>query len=706
MNSITSNTKKITFFFVTLFILLVLAYLGPIDGFSHGFFAEEIDYSTIAQMDWQDKLYLDTSDYEITFSPQKNHFAGFSILLTNQPEGNIGNLTLTVLDQNKKILDTIKVDLEKVKESTWYKVKTTAKLEKNKIYTLNFSANDCLIYPQLYTVDEDYLPTEICNGNILVSFAYEKSTFTFQNKVIIFIAIIGLWTFLFSLLFNKKYQCRIAYVSSILCMTALLSWNYMYNSMDQMNTKFNGFQHDSEMLVNCLVIAQHYDVHENYNVNYMTNSNYGLGFYVDSLTEYTDDVWLKNYSRTEPSIVVNANDYSKQHAVIGNKILFKNGDCHTITNVIDDGASIIIYLDTERIMNPYKYGMLTDAVYCDSYGNQISSVYSCDIFPYVSQYGLQGKVFKYLTNYMNYDEIFLNFNLACSILTAFVFSIIVLLIYLKYNALFAVTFLYTFWLSPWTVNFAKNLYWLEFTWFIPMAIGLFCAWKIDCKACRIISYLLTYISILIKCLCGYEYISVIMMGLILFLLADFITAIFKHETKKITVLLKTIIIIGVLALAGFMTAICMHAPLKGDGDIIIGLKNIFEQDVLRRTVGADLNVSNPNYLASYVASVWETYCKYFHFETEVVTGITGNMFPLLCIIPLAIFGMDIKNKRTNIELISLYIVSFLTSVSWFCLAKGHSYVHTFLNYVLWYFGFVQVCLYIIINKIQIYLNKK
>ena len=85
MNSITSNTKKITFFFVMLFILLVLAYLGPIDGFSHGFFAEEIDYSTIAQMDWQDKLYLDTSDYEITFSPQKNHFAGFSILTLYAP---------------------------------------------------------------------------------------------------------------------------------------------------------------------------------------------------------------------------------------------------------------------------------------------------------------------------------------------------------------------------------------------------------------------------------------------------------------------------------------------------------------------------------------------------------------------------------------------------------------------------------------------
>ena len=51
------------------------------------------------------------------------------------------------------------------------------------------------------------------------------------------------------------------------------------------------------------------------------------------------------------------------------------------------------------------------------------------------------------------------------------------------------------------------------------------------------------------------------------------------------------------------------------------------------------------------------------------------------------------------EFVALYIVTFLTSVSWFVLAKSHSYVHTHINFVLWYMGYVQVCLYVIVDWI-------
>ena len=78
-------------------------------------------------------------------------------------------------------------------------------------------------------------------------------------------------------------------------------------------------------------------------------------------------------------------------------------------------------------------------------------------------------------------------HLICSISTAFIFVIIVILIAYKFNKVFAGVYLVTFWLSPWVVNFARNLYWIEFTWFIPMVIGLFCALKIDDRKCRLAS---------------------------------------------------------------------------------------------------------------------------------------------------------------------------------------------------------------------------
>ena len=196
------------------------------------------------------------------------------------------------------------------------------------------------------------------------------------------------------------------------------------------------------------------------------------------------------------------------------------------------------------------------------------------------------------------------------------------------------------------------------------------------------------------------------MALIEFLLVDLIKYIFAKDRNKCRLLLRTIVIIGVIALGGFFAAICVHAPLKGDGSVIEGIKNIFEQDVLRRTAGGDLNDFAEVYWPSFNASIWETYSKYFHFGTEVITGITGNIFPLLCVVPLCIFLFDYAKKRLNVEEMAMYIIFFLTSISWFCLAKGHSYIHTHMNYVLWYFGFVQICIYIIVNRCVCAVNNK
>lgn len=227
-----------------------------------------------------------------------------------------------------------------------------------------------------------------------------------------------------------------------------------------------------------------------------------------------------------------------------------------------------------------------------------------------------------------------------------------------------------------------------------MAIGLFCAWQIQSKRCRIISYVGAFIAILGKCLCRYEYISVIMMGMIAFLVIDLIQAIKKKDKEIGKLIFRTITMIGIIAVLGFMDAICIHASLRGDGDILDGIKAIFEEDVLRRTNGVDLNDIAAVYFDSLNASVCEVYSWYFKFETQIITGIPGNLFPLLCLIPLCIFEYEYRFKRMNIEHLSMYVVFFLISVSWFCLAKAHSYIHTHMNYALWYFGFIQVCLYI------------
>lgn len=305
-----------------------------------------------------------------------------------------------------------------------------------------------------------------------------------------------------------------------------------------------------------------------------------------------------------------------------------------------------------------------------------------------------------MARYMDYrDDTVLNLYLLCSVATAVVFLIIVYIIVIKYNKVMAGVFYVTFWLSPWIVNYARNLYWVEFTWFLPMAVGLFCSWKINSRTCRISSYILAFIAIAGKCLCGYEYISTVMLGLISFLLVDLTVAAVKKDKEKLLLIFRTIFILGLAALAGFMSALCIHASLGGQRDVLTGIRQIYEDVILRRTVGADYNNFGEVYWESFNASVWETMCKYFHFSTEIITGLSGNLFPVLCLVPLCIFFYRYKMGTTDVEMIAVYVVFFLTSVSWFCLAKSHSAAHTHMNYVLWYFGYVQTCLYVIVNEV-------
>lgn len=323
--------------------------------------------------------------------------------------------------------------------------------------------------------------------------------------------------------------------------------------------------------------------------------------------------------------------------------------------------------------------------------------------PYEAQFGLHGKLFRHIADNKIWPVQNEHLNFLCSVLTAVVFTSMVFLLNKKYGVLYAACFYLTFWLSPWVVNFARNLYWLEFTWFAPMLVGLYCSMDVTSQKRRLFCYALTFSTILVKCLCGYEYISSIMMGLVAFLVFDFFAAATKNR-KEQWLIARTIIILGLVALAGFFTAIVMHAGIRSNGSILEGIKTIYEGDVLRRTSGGQINDFSAIYYESFNASAWEVICKYFTFSTEIITGIRGNLFPLLSITPLVLFAYEYKNQKLDWVLVSQYLYFMLTAVSWFTLAKSHSYIHTHMNFVLWYFGFVQICIYITVKHLKDYIE--
>ncbi|MCQ2594022.1 MAG: hypothetical protein MJ196_02050 [Treponemataceae bacterium] len=310
---------------------------------------------------------------------------------------------------------------------------------------------------------------------------------------------------------------------------------------------------------------------------------------------------------------------------------------------------------------------------------------------YISQYGLQGKFFQTIYKIPGKHSI-------CVLLTALVLSLICYLISKKYNRLLAFCFFVTFLLSPWIVNFARNLYWVEFTWFIPMLIGLICSMNIRNKKISIACYFGAFVSVLIKSLCGYEYLSVILMGMIAFLTADLFDAICIKDNDKAKTLVKHIFFMGFFAVAGFAIALLIHAYMKGNRNIIEGLKLIYINDVLRRTLGGKAENFHPVYKKSLEASVITVIRMYYNFYTEIIAGFSGKFFIPLSILPILIFINSSIKDKVNLQKVILYFVFYVTCISWFVLGKSHSYIHTHMNYVLWYFGFVQVCFYIVADE--------
>lgn len=321
--------------------------------------------------------------------------------------------------------------------------------------------------------------------------------------------------------------------------------------------------------------------------------------------------------------------------------------------------------------------------------------------PYISQIGLQGMVFAEVAHILPYFKIYVLFRICCCLMLAIVLILIVLQLNKKYGLLYSsIFFLFSF-LSPWIIIFSRNLYWVEFTWFIPMLLGLLC---INYEKKRALIYPLFTVAVFIKCLCGYEYISTIMMTGIMFLMVEVVCNKSKRRDN-----IKAIFLIGICSVIGFIIAYMIHAYVFGNGDILDGLKQMQVYLIERRTYGNAAKFGD-DCTDSLNASVIATVVKYFGASQLFADGFL-NLLLLILTIGCLIYQRKVLIENNKFD-ICMFIVTLLGPLSWVVLAKSHSYMHTHINVVLFYMGWIQTCLYIIckviIRKagIRILVNKK
>ena len=459
------------------------------------------------------------------------------------------------------------------------------------------------------------------------------------------------------------------------------------------------FQMDSETLVTGPLRG---------NEEWIKIGEYPLGRYqgVDGImTDYSsNDIskeWRYGFAPDESAFIIFNNTYTRELVDKVAKIKDKKGHEYTVEGYIIAGDYIRINLLDGTVLNKENNGAITDFQY---YDKNDSRLFVGIVSDYKSQIGLQGMVFKKIApktiSYITARNIARG---CCIVLLATVLVLISYFIGLKYDWLLATAFYITFCTSPWIINFSPNLYWVEFTWFIPMLIGLAIIMTNMCFRYRLLAYGSALLAIALKCMCGYEYISTILIGMVMFPIVEFVTNWRKGNKIRAKLCIRLIMGLGCMGVVGFIFALTIHGYMRGDGDVLIGLQNIYQQDVLRRTWGGDITKFSSVYADSFSASVFVVLAKYLFFKTNVVMGIPGSLFALFGISPLLIKWYYTK-KSINLpwenETWVIYCVGLVATLSWLVLAKSHSYIHTHINFVLWYFGFVQICMYCLLVALR------
>ncbi|MDP1774328.1 MAG: hypothetical protein Q8L15_18835 [Methylobacter sp.] len=371
-----------------------------------------------------------------------------------------------------------------------------------------------------------------------------------------------------------------------------------------------------------------------------------------------------------------------------------------------------------------------------------------EFFYYKSQFGLQLYLFNFLSKFSHLDIGFLQS------FSALMMSLIVALFFVAISREFslshAVFFCVPLILSPWIVIFAKNLYWVEATWFLPTVITFFFGKSSLSSvngALRMGGML--FVAFLIKLLCGYEYLTTIALSACV----PLVTYTVKYRVGVKRGLLQPIIC-GISLFLAFLIAVSLHARVLSTGSdtpfndiVLIAKKRLATQhadslefalkeacknednpeecqDLVKQSLISNPYLVTAKYFVMPHFIPWVDYATWNSSDKDAIkmlvndkltlesiqsaisrTSFQGALFlvcytaSILGFILFNIYVFRVAYKRMD-SLSAGLLLSFLAPLSWFFLAKGHSYIHYTLNYVLWYLLYVPFGMLLIVDEID------
>jgi hypothetical protein len=293
-------------------------------------------------------------------------------------------------------------------------------------------------------------------------------------------------------------------------------------------------------------------------------------------------------------------------------------------------------------------------------------------------------------------------------------------------------------LSPWLVVFSRNLYWVTFTWFLPLLVAMAFAGRIFSGGRVLVAALaLWFVVYLLKFLCGYEYLTAIFLAACVPLVHAAL-----RQQRAFASLLRVVVLHGTALLLALLAAFVVHASslpsvqgksgwqqilltaekrlaardpaqtareaCAGDADCVAVMQASLESNPLRVAAGyllvpdllpwtgsaRDLTALQKQALRTALREPGRD--SFTQLRTAVDNAalfslLASRVLSPLCFLLLAAWACRRALRRGRVHLLTL-LAAAAAPLSWFLLAKGHSYIHTHLNYVLWYLPFVMYAL--------------
>ena len=241
--------------------------------------------------------------------------------------------------------------------------------------------------------------------------------------------------------------------------------------------------------------------------------------------------------------------------------------------------------------------------------------------------------------------------------------------------------------SPWITVFADNLYWVPATWFFPVVLTWY--WTVYRPEFFLTYprtfYLLHGMTVVAKALCGFEYIPAVIgaSG------GAFLYGVSGMGWTRRT--FARLFAFGAAAVAAIIVSVAIQLLLLSihAGSFGGAIADFFERINYRAVGGGQIPAELAASLAVPLAQIFSTY---LHGSPALnVPGLRTFDAGETLVISSGLLGMALlymlacdRGMRRTLRPFLLVLCAVIASISWHVVARGHSAIHTFLNYVLWF----------------------